>query len=161
MADPLSITSSAAGVVSLGLTVCQGLISYYGPWSAYNMEISCVAQKAEGLGTTLTMLQKSVQHFGSSAGEVPIEVQRRLLACVELLESLESAIERCKKTSPPSDFQDKAQALRRRMMYPFRRDTLQWLVNSVEGLQSNLNTAIQVLQMYVTYKVASKHSELH
>lgn len=161
MADPLPITGSAVGVVSLGLTVCQGLISYYGPWSAYDKEISYVAQKAEGLKATLTMLQKPVQNLGSSVHEAPIEVQRRILACVELLESLESAIERCKKTSPPSDFQDKAQAMRRRMMYPFRRDTLQLLVNSVEGLQANLNTAIQVLQMYITYKLASKHSDLH
>jgi hypothetical protein len=155
MADPFSIIGSAVGVVSLGLTVCQGLISYYGPWTAYDKEISCLAQKAEGLKTTLTILQEPVQNFESSGSSVAIEVQRRIISCGELLESLQSVVENCKKTSPSSDLKHRAQALKKRIMYPFRRDTVLWLVNTVEGLQANLNTALQVLQLYVTSKLTS------
>ena len=32
MADPLSISASVAGLVSLGLTVCSGILQYYGAW---------------------------------------------------------------------------------------------------------------------------------
>jgi hypothetical protein len=161
MADPFSIAGSAVGIISLGLTVCQALISYYGPWSAYDKEISYLAKKAEGLKTTLTILQVHVQNLESSDPLVIMEVQRTMVECAKLLQILKSAIEKCKNTSPPSDLKEKVQALKNRMLYPLRRDTVQWLMNSVEGLQSNLNTTMLVLQVYVTSKAWFKHNYVH
>ena len=39
MGDPFSVAGSAVGVISLGLAICQSLISYYGSWKAYDDEI--------------------------------------------------------------------------------------------------------------------------
>jgi hypothetical protein len=39
MADPFSGAGGAVGVVSLGLTVCQGLLAYYGPFKHFILEV--------------------------------------------------------------------------------------------------------------------------
>jgi hypothetical protein len=43
MGDPFSVAGSAVGVISLGLTVCQGLLTYYGQFKAYDEEIRDVS----------------------------------------------------------------------------------------------------------------------
>jgi hypothetical protein len=147
MGDPLSVTGPAVGIVSLGLTVCQSLISYYGPWSAYDEEISELARKAEGLKTTLQTVQGTLEKFESTEMIQTKEVQTRIMPCIEALQRLEKEIEKCKKSQSPSNFRDKLQAIRKRVLYPFKRETLLWLRNTVEGLQANLNTTFQVLQL--------------
>ncbi|KAL4793072.1 hypothetical protein BDV19DRAFT_391513 [Aspergillus venezuelensis] len=57
MVEPFSIASGAAGVVSLGLTVCQGLLAYYGPFKAEALQqLSNVLSRCRGYdaGGTLT-----------------------------------------------------------------------------------------------------------
>ena len=147
MGEPLSVTGTAAGIVSLGLTVCQSLISYYGPWSAYGEEMSELACKAEGLKTTLQTVQGTLEKFESTESIQTMEVQTGIMSCKEALQRLEKEIEKCKKTQSPSDIREKLQAIRKRVLYPFKRETLLWLKNTVEGLQTNLNTSFQVLQL--------------
>ena len=147
MVDPLSVTGTTVGIVSLGLTVCQSLISYYGPWSAYNEEISELASKAEGLKTTLQTVQGTLEKFESTESIQTMGVKTRIMSCIQALQRLEKEIEKCKKTQSPSDFREKLQAIRKRVLYPFKRETLLWLKNTVEWLQANLNTTFQVLQL--------------
>jgi hypothetical protein len=147
MADPLSVAGSAVGVVSLGLTVCQSLISYYGSWRAYDEEISSVTRKAEGLKTTLEALQNPLRKLESANAMEILEVHKGILACAETLHKLRKTAEKCKAIRPPSAFKPNFQALGKRTLYPFRRDTLLWLKDTLEGLQNNLNTAILVLQL--------------
>jgi hypothetical protein len=35
MSDPISVIRSAVDIISLGLTVCQGLLTYHGPFKVY------------------------------------------------------------------------------------------------------------------------------
>lgn len=39
MGDTFSVAGGAVGVISLGLTVCQGLLAYYGPFKAVDEQI--------------------------------------------------------------------------------------------------------------------------
>jgi hypothetical protein len=56
MTDPFSVTESAVGVISLGLTVCQGLITYYGNFKAFHEQIDVTDQMA-GLESVLKVLR--------------------------------------------------------------------------------------------------------
>lgn len=53
MSDPLSVPGAAVTVVSLGLSVCQGLIAYYGPYKAFHKEIDYTLRRSNGLIKTL------------------------------------------------------------------------------------------------------------
>lgn len=56
MSDPISVAGSALGVVSVGIQVCQGLLSYYNAWRSYNSQISHCYNTIEGLNATLENL---------------------------------------------------------------------------------------------------------
>ena len=56
MGDPFSSASSAIGVLSLGLTVCQGLITYCSQVKSFKQEIDDVVGKANGLKGVLKAL---------------------------------------------------------------------------------------------------------
>ena len=62
MSDPLSITASAAGLVSLGLTVCAGLLDYYEAWTDQYSEVCTMCESLEALGRTFEFLDQKVRH---------------------------------------------------------------------------------------------------
>ncbi|KAL3441838.1 hypothetical protein BJX65DRAFT_313472 [Aspergillus insuetus] len=58
MTDPFSVSAGAVGVVSLGLTVSQGFMSFYGPWKSYDEEIQDFTGKLDGLQNILKILER-------------------------------------------------------------------------------------------------------
>lgn len=151
MADPFSISGGVVGVVSLGLSVCQGLVSYYGPWKSYDDEILGFTTRLGGLKDLL-----QVVHALLSAGQeldLPSEYKRTVSGQLNLFEDgcqkLEIMLNKCKSidTSP---FHRKHDWLRlRRASYPFKKETLVTLSQYVSGLQDNLSLSFQVLMWSV------------
>lgn len=62
MSDPLSIAASAAGLVSLGLTVCSGLVDYYNAWKDQPSDVAAMCDSMRGLGKTFELLDEKVRH---------------------------------------------------------------------------------------------------
>ncbi len=124
MADPFSAAGSAVGVISLGLTICQSLISYYGSWKAYDDEIKSLSYKAEGLKTTLQTLQHPLRKLESANPSETMEVQSRVLACEEVIQKMGKRVRKCEEILPSSAFAHKLQVLGKKTLYPFKRETL-------------------------------------
>ncbi len=148
MSDPLSAPGAAVGVISLGLTVCQGLLSYYGPYKAFHEEIDNTLCRANGLIKTLRLLKKILDHVENwdktdkaESAQIAIEM---IKYCEHRLKSLEQMLQKCRKVTPKENVV-KSKLCIDRILYPFRRDTLVALVEMLNGLQMNLNTSLQVL----------------
>jgi hypothetical protein len=60
MPDPFSVVSGAAGIVSLGLTLCQGLVAYYGPFNAFDSGIGSLVTRVKELKAILELLQYQI-----------------------------------------------------------------------------------------------------
>ncbi|KAL4960356.1 uncharacterized protein BDV14DRAFT_182803 [Aspergillus stella-maris] len=148
MTDPISISGGVVGVVSLGVTVCQGLIAYYGPWKSYDDEINDFTTRLEGLQRTLVVIRSfiSPEHdLGLPSASYRELVVLQLVSCEEACRRLSSILERCKSTET-TPFVRKHDWLRlRRILYPFRKETLVTLAESTSGLQENLNLSLQLL----------------
>ena len=157
MADPFSIASGAVGIASVGFKICQGLNSYYRPWKAYDDEIHSLLHKVQGLDTTLRILEIVLPRFQSVPALHAEEVRIVLCACEQAVEKLETMIEKCHNTKPASNFKEKLSLTKLRLLYPFKRETLIQLKDTVDGLQTNLNTAVQVLQLYVRSHPLTSH----
>lgn len=61
MSDPVSVAGSAVGVISLGIQVCQQIVSYCQSWRGYDQDIQKVASKADGLRTPLKKLREMIE----------------------------------------------------------------------------------------------------
>jgi hypothetical protein len=150
MADPLSVAGSAVGIISLGLTVCQGLLAYYGPFKSFHDQIDEVICRIAALDGILKVLQDVFMddHIISTsltAQSAAVAVDC-ILRCSEGLHRLKKTLEKCTSTkSTNNPFRSKIQI--NRMLYPFRRDTLMALLETMSWLQANLNTSLQILNM--------------
>lgn len=58
MADPFSVAASAISVASLGIQVCQGLLSYCVDYKSYDDTVGSLCRKIEGLQSTSKSVKK-------------------------------------------------------------------------------------------------------
>lgn len=148
MGDPFSVAGSAVGVISLGLSVCQGLLAYYGPFKAYDEQIHDVSNRITTFDSTLKVLQDVLAN--TQVFFTPMTAQSATVAldsifnCQEGLERLSKTLDKCKNTS--TSFLG-SQIPTNRILYPFKRDTLMALLETVSWLQAHLNTSLQILNM--------------
>lgn len=149
MSDPLSVAGGAAGVVSLGLTVCQGLLAYYRPFKSFQEEIDNVTCRIEALEGILKALQNVLFANASvlaSSDEPVNSAVDSILRCQKGLRTLEKTLKNCSATKvPQNSFGSKLQTSR--ILYPFRRETLMSLMETITWLQENVNTTLNVLGM--------------
>jgi hypothetical protein len=147
MSEPFSVASSAVGIVSLGLQVTQGLVAYYSHFKAFDRDIAEISRKADGLSRILQVLKGPLRKFEIDDAPVPAQVRTAISASEEGLRNLNDWIEKYGKVEPPGNIEDRLRILKKRTLFPFRRDTLLGLKSTLESLQSNLDTAIHVLHL--------------
>ncbi|KAL3473175.1 hypothetical protein BJX99DRAFT_261605 [Aspergillus californicus] len=165
MGDPFSVSAGVAGVVSLGLTLAQGFLKYYGPWKDFDNDIQGFITKTDGLLQTLQLLSQFVPPENEL--HIPTDqfcqlVLKNLTSCKEACHRLEKILKECKSsTVSNSPFIRKHDWLRlKRAVYPFKRETLVVLSQLVSGLQDNLSLALQVLDLARTSEQQRRIHEL-
>lgn len=146
MGDPLSLAGTAVGIVSLGLSVCQGIFSYCSCFHDCPKETKNMLQKLEGLKDVLEVLEDVFLSHENLRTETPAvkAAKRHILACENGLLQLKDILDKSKAT--PTDLK---RDLINRAAYPFKRDTIRAILEHLESLQSNLDTSISILQLQV------------
>ncbi|KKA18219.1 hypothetical protein T310_7829 [Rasamsonia emersonii CBS 393.64] len=95
MTDPFSLASGAVGIISFGLTVCQGIVTYCSSWKDRDKETSNVAKKAEGLRDTLEALRDLIEGGALQNDPVLSDVKDKILACEGGMHELKKKLETC------------------------------------------------------------------
>lgn len=141
----MEVAGTAVGVASLGIQVCQGLLTYYDAWKAYDHDITSTYNAIADLRETLTILETMLKQEGDT------EIVRRVETCVnnckDALVELDKKRESLQKYSQPEGLRQKMRAGLQRSWYPFKKDTLDALKASVTDVQKRLKLALQVLQL--------------
>jgi len=147
MADPFSVAGSAVGVISLGISVCQGLLQYYASWGDDGDDIAATMRLLEGLMTSFQSL-KLVVESPDFKPELVGQLKEKIMNCEDGVERLRKKLEKIKKEDPTS-LQKKALSQLRRMSYPFMRSTLVKVQEIVSDLRDNVGFEMNILQLYV------------
>jgi hypothetical protein len=141
----MEVAGSAVGIASLGIQVCQGLLTYYDAWKAYDHDIASTYNVITDLRDTLTILETMLQQEGET------ERVRRVETCVnnckDALLELDKKRKSLQKYSQPEGLRQRMRAGLQRSWYPFRKDTLDALEATVTDVQERLKLALQVLQL--------------
>ena len=82
MADPVSVAGGAVGVISLAITTCQGVISYYDSWETQDQNVSDAKREIERLQSSLSALEKILPKISSSSA-IAEHVKQCVLCCGE------------------------------------------------------------------------------
>lgn len=153
MADPVSVTGTAAGIVSLGLQVSQGLIEYYSQWKDFDADVNAMYASVEQLerGFRLVREKLGATRFAmlSSVSEVEISIQLCEAGVLELKRRLEKIMMK----EPLGSLRRKDALLNRlksqgkRLLYPFQKGTLGKLRDVVNELRDGLQPVFHAVQM--------------
>ena len=148
MADPLSVTGGAVGIVSLGLTVCQGLLQYYASWKDCENDVAAMCGPLDGLARTLQLLETSIRD-NDFKPEIVARLEESIKSCRDGVGCLQKKLNKVKAVKLPagSGSWEKLQSHYRRALYPFKESTLAKLRETVSELRDNLILAVGTLQM--------------
>ena len=147
MADPISPAGFAIGAVSLGIQVCQGLVSYYTDWKSCDDDINRIIGKLRGLEETLENLKNGMTRYQCANAKEVADVNEKILLCDDGIHRLQAVLNKC-RSFPSSNSVHK---FLQKTLYPFRKTTLHELEASMRDLQGNLHTGLLSLLMWVKY----------
>lgn len=141
MGDPVSVGGFAIGAVSLGIQLCQGLVSYYSDYKSSDDDIDRIISKLRELEKTLENLKNGITKFHNANAKEVEDVNKKILSCDDGIHKLQKILQKCRSSS------NSVQKIVKKIQYPFRKATLHDLDVSVKDLQENLNTGLLSLLM--------------
>ncbi|KAF4968276.1 hypothetical protein FZEAL_10414 [Fusarium zealandicum] len=147
MADPLSIAGSAVGIISLGITVAQGLFNYYTAFRDKNSDVGFTTKKLNRLSELLQTLQLQLEQrqFRIDEQELCSSIPRYIEESEELIQDLDAELQKLRSSASCGSLYQ-ARAAGRRLIYPLRQSTLQKLDEDIDALVVCLSFALQLLQ---------------
>ena len=119
----MEVASSAVGIASLGIDVCQGLLSYYNSWKGYKADIKTACQHVDDLRQTFELLEGTLRRQELDSARVK-RVEECLGFCTDGLNNLQRKLQKIHTYASPSGLQEKLRSGFQRLCYPFRESTL-------------------------------------
>lgn len=144
--DPFSIASGSIGILSFGLTICQGLLEYYNAWKEANGDVANMYLAIQGLTKTLLLVKSAIEYKGFDQNIV-FQVEECIRSIAAGIMSLKKKLDKIKVDSPQNGWREKGKAHFGRALYPFKESTLVKLKEVCNELRDNLSLALTVLQM--------------
>ena len=145
MAEILGIVSGAAGIVSLGIEVCKGLIDYYSSVKDQKTDIATTVSSISSLAASLDLLKDGIEGKKFD-GKIVENVQKSIDSCEDGILALQKKLGKIKEVEKV-DLKSKLHDIGRKAIYPFRESTLVKLREIVDDVRSNLALALDTLHL--------------
>jgi hypothetical protein len=145
MAEALGLVSSVAGVVSLGISVCRGLLQYYSSVKDQKSDVATTVSSISSLSSSLELLKSSIE--GKKFDEKITEnVKKSIESCEDGILALQKKLGKVREVDK-TDLKSKVHDMGRRALYPFRESTLVKLREIVDDVRANLALALDTLHL--------------
>ena len=140
------VASGAAGVISLGLTVCHGLAKYYQSWKDQDDDVT---RTLTFLEQRIKLLHQLENVLGSTEirNETANQVNEYVEACRSSIERLQKRYQKITRMLPSGARQDKFRLQLQRALYPFKESTLAKLREDLTDIGRNLTLALDNLNL--------------
>ena len=102
----MDVAGSAVGIASLGIQVCQGLLSFYDSWKGYHSDVSSAYDSIDDLSRTLVLLKGSLDSDEFDK-EKKDRVKRCLHSCEESLARLSQKSQKLRMYGQPEGLRQK------------------------------------------------------
>ena len=148
MPDPLTITGTTVGVISLGIQVTLSLVNFYQSYRGQDSDLLRTGERLDGLLEIFQSLGKTLsdRKFQADEGSLVESIERSVKNCDKLIQELQDVCLKCKGTSSKGIIAAvKGAGLR--AIYPFKQSTLQKLDEDIAEILANLSSALDVLQL--------------
>ena len=160
MPDPISITGTASGLISLGIQVTQSLVQFYHSYRLRDSALAGTVERLEFLSDTFQCLEKTlVRDVQTEQPRLISSIETSVTKCNELIHELQEECQKFYKTSS-NGIVAAIEVAGRRAIYPFRQSTLQKLDEDIAEIRNNLSPALNVLQLYDNKRIQNSIAEV-
>ena len=142
----MEVASGAAGLLSLGIAVCQSLLDYYNSWKKAEDSVAKTYASIEELSKTLKLLAVAIDSKEFKK-DIVDRIRKSIESSTESLRILERKLNKVRVVALQNGWKDKAKAQFQRTLYPFRESTLAKLRESSSEARDNLSLALNVLHI--------------
>lgn len=148
MGDPISVTGSVLGVISLGIQVTQSLVSFYNSYKIQNRDLAHTRDMLDSLLEIFQSLEKTLldREFLADEQDLVKNIETSIKNCDDLIYEMQDEVQKFDKTSPEETVAIIKRA-GRRATYPFRQSTLQKLDEDIKNVRANISSALDALQL--------------
>ncbi|EEU45268.1 uncharacterized protein NECHADRAFT_80786 [Fusarium vanettenii 77-13-4] len=153
MADPFSIASGVAGIVSLGITICSGLDTYFSAIKDRDDDLKRASELLSLLRRYIELIRPSASTLSSRHAQATDLVVLALGSCEGELRALKELVENLKKVDGASDVARKWDKSKSVITYPFQRKKLTQIQDQLLKATGALGTVIQALILHVGVSV--------
>ena len=152
MSNPLSAAASAAGIVSLGLQVCQGIVQYYSSWKDFTVDVTSTYELVEQLRGIFDLLRTTLKSSPLEDASAAEHVRSSIRKCEGGILRLHKRLEKIKakdleEGTKYSNPKQKLISQGKKLVYPFQQGTLGKLRDAVSDLRDNLTPALHALNL--------------
>ena len=144
--DAFSVASTAAGLISLGITACQGLLTYYQSWKDADETVNNMYESIEALSKTFMILQRSTSNPLLNVDAIQ-RVNESVTSCNRGISALNKKLVKIKLQTKQNGWKERSWARLKGTLYPFKESTLVKLNERCNELRDNLTLAMTALQM--------------
>ena len=142
----MEVASGGAGLLSLGIAVCQSLLDYYHSWKEAEDNVAKTCTSIEELSKTLKLLAVAIDSKEFN-GDIVDRIQNSIESSTQNLRNLERKLNKVRVVALQNGWKDRAKAQFRRTLYPFKESTLAKLRELSSEARDNLSLALNVLQI--------------
>ena len=148
MADPLSVATGIAGLISLGIQVTQSLVQFYTSYKGLDGDVARITGNLESLHDIFGFLQSALKTrtFRRDEQDLIKNIESSISKCTDLIQELQEEWEKFDKCLV-GGIKGAIKAAGRRTAYPFRQSTLQKLDEDIRDIRDDLRLALDVLQL--------------
>jgi hypothetical protein len=147
MAEAIGTLGTAVGVASLGIQVCQGLITYFSAYKDQDVVVQKVNQQISTLESLLSLSRDLLRSLSQDHSPVVVQVEALVVQCRSSVVELGVVLERCNRESSRDGLTHQVQRKFKGALFPFRLESLQNVQKDVGIIQDNLNLAFNLLQL--------------
>lgn len=117
--DPLSVTASAAGLISLGLTISGGLIRYCKAYQGQDADLTQLAIHAKELENFLCLIENQMANLQGPNQDITNSLQRCRDACDDCLSDFKGLNAKYTYQRPSQTLKERGRRLVHDLRYPF------------------------------------------
>lgn len=145
--DPFSIATGSAGLVSLGITICDGLLTYCRTYKSRENDLNVLGDHAGRLQMFLQAIEKRLQNgpvADASFRATVMECFGACESCVQDAQALNGKYSQVPAT-PNSSMRVRGKAALRKLQYPFEADRFETLRKQLNDFHSALSGLLLVM----------------
>jgi hypothetical protein len=147
MADPLSIASGVAGLVSLGITLCNGLHTFLSAVRDRDKDLEDAIKENSLLRFHLMIIKANQSRVPSHHAQATQGINLGLKECESQLKSLETFIEELTSSYGLSSIDQLWRKQKAITRYPFDKKRLIQLQSQLSKANSTLGSFVQALNL--------------